>query len=315
MTPRQQLLLTPAVLWLGVWVSGLHPLATLMAPAMAIAWTTALLMRVRGGEAAIALAISVAGAAAIPSVRLETVGLVATVATGVGCGWLLRRKSGEDDFFYLPTMAFAGIFVLGVWLSGLVSETDHFGRFETMLHQSLQEALVELKQRAAEKPNLEPALEEWETLSRKMPYYFIGFAAAIFTLLHYGFGLFVRRRLSASMEVERTLPFFRIRERYLIFLILGLVAEIVALFLNIARLEYVAIPLLMVTGVSYFVQGLGVALFHILLRRALGQRLGANVMALLFMVTLFLYFPLVVVLGLLDVWFDFRRLRKPQEAA
>jgi uncharacterized membrane protein len=236
--------------------------------------------------------------------------LAGALAGGAGA-WLTRREAEEDDFLFVPLgAALLAFFVL----TGLTSG----GRWQheiQLLIRVIQETRGAIEQNIHKVQTnghglLEISRENWDQVSPVFGYYFLALFIGLWTLGLWFCGRLARRILGRLKGPRPALMLFRIRQRYIFLLILGLILEIFSILSRREGFSYIAWPVLGVMAIAGFFEGLGVILFLVTIRRMLGRPRSAFWLSLLGIVVA-LTFPLVsVVLGLADIWFDFRKLER-----
>jgi hypothetical protein len=236
--------------------------------------------------------------------------LASAVAGGAGA-WLTRRDAEEDDFYFLPLGAAVLVFLV---LTGLTS--GGLWRHEIqLLNQVIQETRVTMEQNMKEiqanGPGLMPMTREnWDQMSPVLGYYLLPSFIGLWILGLWLCGRLARRILGRLKGPRPVLMLFQIRQRYIFLLILGLILEIFSILSKREGLAYIAWFLLGVIGIAGFFEGLGVILFLVTIRRMLGRFQSALWLSLLGIVVALAFQWVSVVLGLADIWFDFRKLER-----
>jgi hypothetical protein len=129
-------------------------------------------------------------------------------------------------------------------------------------------------------------------------------------LMLWALGQFVRRRIGRALPFGNTLLIFRIRPGYTFLLILALIFEILSVWFEQERLKLVSYPLFTICAAGFWLVYVGIVLFLLALGRAIApgtSRWGLRLAALVALALSFHVGPLV---GLADVWFDFRKMRR-----
>jgi hypothetical protein len=238
-----------------------------------------------------------------------TVLFAASLFLGLYYYRLARTLQREDDFLYAPLLY--GLFFFSVLL--LISYMMHRqnpieamrGFFETSwreVKQYLQDVGAFSKLSPAERSTEETLLRN------RLFYYFTGSALALYQVIVFFLCRFVRRRGAALIGREPApFAFLRIREQYLFILILAIVVEIIGSYKDEASLLYISRTIFVFTGTTYFLAGLSLVAFLFLWRKKRQGQLGLLIFLPYGALALFLFYPRIcAVVGLLDVWFDFR---------
>ena len=142
-------------------------------------------------------------------------------------------------------------------------------------------------------------------LMEKFPYYYFGVLVVLFSITQ----TFTSRLLSRGREPLQPLLFFKIKERYVFLLIFAMGIEIFRYLFDQKELLYISRSFLFFLGFTYFIAGLAVLGFLLLKHRL---RAGSFLSRWLFLLLFFLIIikPIIcAAIGLLDIWFDFRRLK------
>jgi len=211
-------------------------------------------------------------------------------------------------------MPFGAAVLVFFLLTGLTSG----GRWQheiQLLNEVIQETRVAMEQNVKEMQNhggglLQISRENWEQMSPELGYYLVPSFIVLWLLGLWFCGRLARRILGRLKGPRPALMLFQIRQRYIFLLILGLILEIFSILSRREGFAYLAWFMLGVMGIAGFFEGLGVILFLVTIRRMLGRHQSAFWLGLLGIVVA-LTFPLVsVILGLADIWFDFRKLER-----
>lgn len=243
---------------------------------------------------------------------------IAGSALGGGAGaWLTHQRAGEDDFFFLPLAAAAAGFVMLVGLGTAFQWQPALERARELIAE--QRAYLEQEIERLEAPdtgaslfqNADPELlKAWVPRAGRL---FTGATLAVWSLLLWVGGRLARRRSGRFHPSRSALILFKMRQHYTFLLIVALFLEILRNLCGWQALGYVAWPLIGVFGMAALAEGLGVAAFHLAVLRAKGFLLN-RIWIVVFVLIMAMILPyallLLAAVGLLDVWFDFRRLEK-----
>jgi hypothetical protein len=127
------------------------------------------------------------------------------------------------------------------------------------------------------------------------------------------------RRWSGRLDPRRaSFLLFRVEHRYIFLLICACVSWIVGILIGREKAALcVAGPVLAAFAVACLVDGLAIVLFHLALWRAMLEptawRLRATALFVVFLLLGGLALGLCAVIGLFDVWFDFRHVKAMEE--
>lgn len=232
--------------------------------------------------------------------------LVAAGVAGLVGAQLTRRRAEEDEFFFLPLGAAAltlGLLVAAGAGGGPAAVGAKFAAFCQVLQQGVQEQVRTNPAYASSQAEIQLILSHFKG-------WCLSLQAIVWALALWLGGRQARRLLGRLHTPRSSFLLFRIQQRFIFVLILALVLEIFSILTQRGALSYAAWPLFGVMAVGCFFAGLGVVLFQLMVRRLLGRPRGLlGPMALVVALAL-AFWQLVALLGLLDVWFDFRRLSR-----
>jgi len=231
----------------------------------------------------------------------------------VGCVWLRlpQKKLGSDDRIYLPALAFTcgtlilfGLRSLLLRTTGDISSLTGFATVSTWMAQTLEEGASQLQGETRK-----DFLAMVANLKEVFPYYYIGGEIISFTFI---MNLVMRLQRTQS-EPVRPLILFKIKEHYVFLLIFAMGAEIFRYLLERKELLYISRPLFVFLGTTYFLAGLAVVGFMIISSRTRTKTFLSRWLVI-FLVVILLMKPIVgTAIGLLDIWFDFRKLKLIKE--
>jgi hypothetical protein len=244
------------------------------------------------------------------------------VAGAVGAR-LTAAEADEDDFFFAPLLAALGVMAL-IFTVGSLAGLRGWGWGEVLgrgaRHMELmrQETLKQFQEfRAA---GLELDDEAITFLMSDFTLKIVTSLTVLWAFLLWLAGRLARRSLGRLRGLKPTLIMFRIAQRYIFLLILGLVLEIfssLALREGFAALaplheslRLAAWPILGVVALAGLLAGLGIILFLAAVRRMNGQPQAAFWLTLGGVLMSLLYCHVTVLFGLADAWFDFRKLER-----
>ncbi|MBN1903460.1 hypothetical protein JW926_19235, partial [Candidatus Sumerlaeota bacterium] len=137
------------------------------------------------------------------------------------------------------------------------------------------------------------------------PYYYIGIQVAVFPLV---FNFILRILRNREVLVGHFL-LFKIKERYVFLLIFGMGIEIFRYFLDRKELLYFSRSIFVFLGVTYFLAGLAVIGYLILMRRLQSNSMLSRVFTFVLIFIIIMKPIICSAIGLLDIWFDFRKLK------
>lgn len=217
------------------------------------------------------------------------------------------RGFAEDHHFFLPPMAVV-LFTLVLFVVGQGAWTEGIGIIQGYL-QGYQDAI----QATMMLPKYEDtyreviAREPWETLGPRLVLVSFSMQLALWMVVLWFFNRFARRRSGRMAGYYNSLVLFRIRPAYTFLLIGALIFEILSVWLGQDKLLTVAYPLFAAAGVGFFMVYFGIVLFLLALAQASaeGPSVGLR-LAVIFAPLLIVFGPLI---GMADVWFDFRKIR------
>ena len=237
------------------------------------------------------------------------IGLLAVLA-GAGAGIALRRGIREFRLFMLAGALFFAVLVL--WLGALLLLSGQ-GPVEAM--QSLADQTAEPSRQVYQamgmsQQDIDATIAQARDFATALPYLApsVLFVAAVFLSGAFvAIGRRVFQRFGTKFPRDFTFRELRLHWGFAYATIAGLAALILAYSQNSAAADaayLVGMNLLIASGVMFFIQGLAVvsfALWHYKLSRA--KRAGIYAVV----VVLEAFFYTTSLLGLFDIWFDFRR--------
>lgn len=223
--------------------------------------------------------------------------LAAALAGEVGAR-LTKADAGEDDYFFAPLLTLAAVMALMVTLGAGHGWMAVIGR----ISRSLEPMAAALRESARQFEGVPEAF-----YSKKLILAMIAFTWALALWVA---GRLARRAVGRLRGLRTSLIMFRIHVRYIFLLILGLILEIFSSLASSDSLSHMAWPILGVVALAGFLGGIGIALFLAAVRRMAGRVQEAFWITVAGIATA-LYCPhLVALIGLVDVWADFRKLER-----
>lgn len=285
----------------------LEPVAALPAGGFAAALMVNLSRRLGGKHADILGALLSGGILLLDRFNWATIVFIPSLL--IGCLWhrMPQNKLDADDRIYLPgigiTLGIGIIFLLKkTIISGVESITDVSGltRSLNMLTQILDEGGKQLT--GDSQKDYFAMVEELKAI---YPYYFLGGQVVFFTLA-----------MNLIMRIQR-LPgvfykpfiFFKIKERYVFLLIFAMGVEIFRYLLERKDLLYISRPIFIFLGATYFIGGLAVLGYMVWASRQRTNSILSRWFLILLCVLLLMKPIIASAIGLLDIWFDFRKLK------
>lgn len=229
-------------------------------------------------------------------------------ATGV---LLWHEQKSEQHYFFLVPASAALCFGFLVWLgSG--------ARLEPSIARARREFKVERQQAIEWAKDLENRnLPEWgkavrEAAESPEPEFDIAVATSrleMWILALWVFGRVSRRILGQFQNRRHSFVLFKIGHPYIFLLIIGLILEILNSLDPRWGMQWLAFPLLATFAVTCFFDGLAVVLFYGALQRFRGRRTAGFIWDMAgIMLVLTAWGVPAILIGLSDIWFDFRRL-------
>ncbi len=220
----------------------------------------------------------------------------------------------DDDLAFLFALLFIVSFAGFAVLHGLIVQKSPVNEAASFIHANMETIEQALDQAAKEAtPEQAEALKkQWETLNPRIPFYLFGSIFAFHMTI-----VFATFRRTFFKWVHGNVPpllNFRSKEKYVFILIFALCGEIMARLLHIDDIFYISRFLLIFMGIIYFIIGLVIVV-------ALFQRQSKSFVSFLIpavMMLLIVIRPLAAtVIGVADIWIDFRNLRttKRREAS
>lgn len=149
-----------------------------------------------------------------------------------------------------------------------------------------------------------------EAFSRRLALMSICVVLGVWVLLLWLLGQTARFRAGRALAFGPTLLLFRVRTGYTFLLIAALISEILSVWFEQEWLRLISYPLFTVCAAGFWLVYLGILLFLLALGRAAvadRPRWGLRIAGVLALMLSVYIGPLV---GLADVWFDFRKMRQ-----
>lgn len=222
------------------------------------------------------------------------------------------RRSGEDDYYYVSFGLFLGLVLLLFVLSSLVHGNSPGDRVRTIfsdINAKTQEKIDLIYPDAAGFSE-----EEFTEIMRLLEYLIVGSFFVVYLMIFYFAGRSIRKK--ASMYFHPPAPFIllRVREKYVFVLIFSIALEIIGRITHIHHLFYISRSTLLVIGAYYFVVGISLVVYLLILPPT-PERKSLPMIFKVGLVVLVVLSPHVCAfLGILDMWFNFRRLPDIREA-
>lgn len=250
--------------------------------------------------------------------HLAVLWMVSAAMAGGAMAWLLDRQAPEDNFFFIPLAVSA----LAFWVLIGLADALKWAPTLDLGHQLLEGLRLQWEaeiQRIASSGandstanplvNADQMQDSWKIVRDHFGPFIVTATVGFWALAMWAASR-LARQLIGRLDGRRTaIMLFRIRTPYIFLLILGLILEILSSLYAWGALVYVAWPLFAWFAMGCFFEGLGVLLFMVALRRASGRRRSAMVMGVAGLVLLLLRPLIGLLVGLADIWFDFRKLR------
>ncbi len=229
--------------------------------------------------------------------------LLALIGMGALMGYGFRRQWSTEKIVGLSSLFVIGVAGLFVILAFTETKGEMVRLIEQDLRNAISDALKQFGSTSPETQELEnKLLETVPLIVRIMPGVLMACTLGISWL-----NLLVARRYCRAAAIEscvrENLTLWKASE----FIVWFVIAGGVILLLPVGDLKLAGINLLIVTGTIYFFQGLAIVVFY-LERWKLPFYVKGFVYAVLFMQQF--VSMATAVLGLFDVWFDFRKLGK-----
>ncbi len=295
----------------GLYYAGAsHPAMAI--PAGGVSGAIAASCARKNGVWTAAIPATLTGMAVLYGTRFDwaAVAFAACVATALLWVMLSRGFSGMDDRLILPGIGLAGCLAILWHVRSLVIPNGlHFrefigltGTLEGAL-QLLSENALDLKGEAREQ-----YFQIIEKMRRDFPWVYTGGQAALYSLILN----MVYRYQTRGLEPKEPFVLFRIRERYVALLIIGMGLEVFRYMTKQEELVAFSRPLLFYFGCMCFLAGLAVLIFLILTRRAVSDSFFSRWFMIVIFFLLIMKPIISAAIGLLDIWFDLRKLKHTQ---
>lgn len=243
-----------------------------------------------------------------PTAVLWVTSAAVAAATGV---LLWHERMGEQHYFFLVPASALVCFVFLVWLGSGARLEPALVRARRELRAERQTILKNVQEYEARNGATTPTRQIHEALDWIGTNFNIAMATIwldLWIVALWVFGRIARRVTGQFQSRRHAFVLFKIGHPYIFLLIIGLILEILNSLAPRGGLQWVAFPLLATFAVACFFDGVAVVLFYGALQRFRGHRTAGfiwDVVGLLLAIT---QAEAVVLIGLSDIWFDFRRL-------
>lgn len=241
--------------------------------------------------------------------QLSVAILAASALAGAVGARLTRAEAEEDDFFFIPLLTAVTVMAVLITMGVGGGWVNVAGRVMRAMQRWVADMTTGLKAFYGE--------------GVEIPDYMSNIKVQLTGLIIFGAlaqwlaGRLARRLLGRLRGLHVSLIMFRIQVRYTFLLILGLILAIFSSLGTSDTFAYLAWPVLGVVALAGFLDGLGIVLFLAALRRMAGRAQEAFWLTLLGTATALLFGQFTALVGLADIWMDFRkleRLRQQMEA-
>lgn len=272
-----------------------------------------ILMQARDSQVAILTSLGILAIATLYLTRINWIGVTffAGLCTTLIIIYYPQLAKSDDDLLYNYSMLFLLTFGVGTLIHAILFHHSPLKSAYDFIQLTLNsfQATIENATSSLSPEQAKELKQQWETMRSYIPYYFYG---TIFTF--YVLVVFLTLRNSYYRFIGEDVPSLfrlRIKERYAFVLIFALSGEIIGKLSKLQSIFYVSRSVLIFTGIIYFFVGLLVAVA--LLEQHRSKSFVTYLIPILIL-TLILLNPLIgVIIGVLDIWFDFRKLGKPKD--
>lgn len=223
--------------------------------------------------------------------------------------WLHGRFPRDDDQFFLAPLCFwvllAGMFGVALALGGeLVPAASERLRGAVAMHFGFTRDSLDFVANLTPKPQ-----DVFPWARSHVAVYAVSLAVGFQTLVAFPAIRSARSRLGWIDPLAGRFIRFRIHERYSLLLILGLALLVAGPYAKSARMQAFEGAVLTWFGTGCFLAGVASALFVVARLRQSGRWLAARMYLLgMLLVLLLQQAPAFAVIGLVDIWFDIRKL-------
>ena len=224
-----------------------------------------------------------------------------------------RLSDADDKILYNYLILFVAIFVVGAYIHGVVNKTSPLREASALIqfHVESFDAAIELSADSLNPAQGKELIQQWQKIRVYIPYYFYGTVFTIYLLIVF----FTMRGISYGIKGMNipSLMNMRTREPYVFILILALVGEIIGRVYKLQTALIISRSTLVVIGAFYFFIGFAIGLA--LLERKKSRSMISVVIPFLILLAILLNPLIGAIIGVLDIWFDFRKFNRPKEAA
>lgn len=307
------LITTPLIIIGLVYIAAHDPLLAVLNSAFTVALVFNMLMKT-AGTAPIAVSICT-GIALIVFSKVSWLSLLflAAIMTGMLYPLLVQRRVREDDYMYVGTGIFLAYFFILIGLRYATYGQSPLDALQALMAQILNNIEEVLKEglQSGTPGGQQQLFENWPQYKNSLPYYLVGSALSLWMLVTYGVTRMIRRHLKGADSPVPPFPFFRIKEQYLFVLIFGIVMEILGRLQNHESFFYISRAIFLFAGITYFLVGLSLIAYLFLVKQTQAKSPFSPILKLVLLLVIVFQPYICAILGLLDVWFDFRKLSKP----
>ena len=294
---------------LGVVIAFLPLLALFAVPALPV--PAALVTSRHGILAGLAVSL-IAGAIcfALTGVYAGLLIFLLAVLAGTGCGLALRRGIGEFRLFMLAGACFFAVLVL--WLGSLlmISGEGPVSAVQSLAGQAAEPSRQVYRAMGMSQQDIDATIAQLNDFASELPYLAPAVLFVISVSLSGAFAAIGRRvfkRAGAAFPRDFNFRELKVHWGFAYATITGFACLIYASLqggTGAGAACLIGMNLLIASGVMFFIQGLAVVSF-ILWHYKLSRVKRAGIYA--FVVLLEAFFYTTSLLGLFDIWFDFRR--------
>jgi uncharacterized protein YybS (DUF2232 family) len=212
---------------------------------------------------------------------------------------------------YIGTGIFLASLLVLVGLRYATYGQSPLGALQALMTETVNAVEGVLKEglQSSESGGQQQLLDNWAQYKNSLPYYLVGGALTLWAVVTYGILRTLRRRLGGAHVPVPPFLFLRIKERYLFILIFGIVLEILGHLGSQSGFFYISRTIILFAGITYFLVGLSL-IAYVFLAKQMKSPFSFVLKFVLLLAILFQPY-ICAILGLLDVWFDFRKLSKP----
>lgn len=232
----------------------------------------------------------------------------AALLTGLLLPWFETHRPEEDDWFYLVPLGFALLLALLSGVDALGRDGAVWKEYRTTMQRAVVKAERLNEEGLGDRILRNEEMARWTQGQRMLPMRMAAVCLTGLALSLYVILSFFRRDTESMHAKPEGFVAFHTKEIYLWILLGGLVARIVWHYRTEAWVGQIGYGLLFLAGAGFFLQAIAVVAWHIRKFEVGFPVVLSSVAAIAAVVAAPILAAPIAMVGLADVWLDFRRL-------